>query len=246
VEIYADARGWIPVEVIEDYEQEMQVSYLSENVEAAKAPDTSTEKEEESTQDEEETSEETAGEKSEATETATEMTTETVGQGETGAGDAEMKNGMSVRQRFLRGGLLALVLVLFILVLWSALRWRRHQQWENRWKNSPDHSYCVRMWYHKLFCLMAVVKGANIYNMEDNRMSHVKEVLMQIDPALDPAAMERSMEIRQKATYAAEGITKEEREEACAFFIRETDCLWDQISLVKKWLFLHRNYKKTE
>ena len=229
-EIYIDERGWIPVEVLEEYENKMGISYPDFQEGAAKAPTSGETESSEPENAQETTTQEVTEEQTEET------TTQTEGKVEKKEPSADRGNAFGKGKRVMRG-VIIFVLVLFILLFF---RIEKNRRWESKWKNSPDHGYFVRMHYRKVECLLRMLEEKSGQRDEDNRMRKRKEALKRYGTSLDEKKMEEGLAIRQKAVYAPEAIDRKERETAGTFFEQAEKMLWRQLTIVEKLKFLLR------
>ena len=220
-EIYIDERGWIPVEVTEEYESRMGFSYLQEPVEKIQSGQ---ETEKDSGKEEEQ---ETISEQ------RTQRREQTVPEGQetSDRGKSTASGGgiSGIRKRFFFFG--GFIFLAFLLL---CLRWMGNARRQRLWKESADHGYCIRMWYRELEQIIRMLEQKKTGTAEDNRTKNFVRALKKWDGDLSADELVNSLRIRQKAVYGSEGLTGEERNRAAAFFEQEEKRLWKKLPLLRK------------
>lgn len=204
-EIYLEETGWIPVEVLEEYEDKMGISYLE-------ALDTPAVGQGNQTQDEEAPS----------AQNATEASDSTVKENDEAYNNIEETQNHTGKKKL---WLLFPVLIAAVLVSLFFVQRQKQIQEERRWKESEDYGFCVTMYYRKLLLLirhrLAKERKQNKSLPDLSRKDTLLRILQGLDPELDREAFEECYRIRQKAIYGNTPLTIEERDTACAFLEQE-------------------------
>ncbi|MCD8019151.1 MAG: hypothetical protein LUF92_06070 [Clostridiales bacterium] len=273
VEVYLEEVGWIPVEVMEDYEERMGVSYLegwSTTIISTAQQDISEDSSVDSRQ--QENAAEEAGE-SDTTDTARETTSEGSSAGgesqetasgeskkdgesqdsaseEPGAGGESQNAGSAEADSSLRSFMLwAIVILLAAGTLYVIVCRQRNRRFERSWDDTSDYGYSVRMYYFKLCRLLYVAdkkkKGTFHQALQnDCRIETIRRMLEIYDPVVDTVRMDKAFAIRQKAVYSEELLTEEEREAACSFLKQEISVLTGTFTVNQRLRILLENEKK--
>lgn len=223
-EIYQEETGWVPVEVLEEYENKMGISWLEnlENPAVGKNNKGEAEITKETAEKEQEIS-------SEQSSTTTEQK-EPMKEGKDLTGDNHTYNIEETRTvTAWERGLISSFLLIFIL-LGGALVFRRMRrlQKEKRWKESEDYGYCVDMYYRKLSSMLPflAVEG-----------EETGDCLQRLDKEFDEEEMGFCNQIRQQALFSNHPITREQRDRVCSFLEKEIKIVYSKLSPVKKIKF---------
>ena len=237
-EIYLEETGWIPVEVLGEYEEKMGISYLELLHDPALGLSNQTEELSEEVT-EETTSADSSDEKQEMKQNSnTADTTELAD--DSGNVEESYTNIEETQKHTGRMKLCLLFLALLAMVLASllfVLRQKRMQE-ERQWKESEDYGFCVTMYYRKLLhliCLKLKEEGKqnkSLPNLE--RKDTLISILYGIDPTIDREAFEECYRIRQKAIYGNIPLTIEERDTVCVFLEQEIKIICDQLSWLSR------------
>lgn len=247
-EIYLEETGWIPIEVLEKYEEKMGISYL-ELLEDSAVGKSSQAQSWESAEEQETVSGDSSEEKEDTEQNTddtgkTEASENTVKEPETHYNiEGIHRDREGIHLLLLSGILLAILFVVFFLI-------RREQGFreERRWKVSGDYGFCVVMYYRKLIFLISLKQK------EKGRIGKASEALSQkehfirnlygLDPQMNQEEFEECFRIRQKAIYGNVPLIKEEGEIACGFLEQEIKKIYDKLSWRSRCRFVLKNGRK--
>ena len=231
-EIYLSGYGWIPVEVMEDYQDKMP-SYLESLKEDTVMEDRGGEN----------LGQEEKKEREEKTETAPSGTKETGPAAKKGS-SAETDDGRSgseteseavdvgfARRLLIVAGILLLLLI--ILIIMRVRVWHAHR--------SVIHSIhpeeCVVGWYQ--YCMLL------LYELEtdskekkamitDNRLVQWESRWRRHHPAVNMKILRQAGLLRQKSIYRAKGIDWQEANKVISFFEEESRYLYEKLGILGK------------
>lgn len=237
-EIYIEEKGWIPVEVIAEYEEFMQVSYLYEE-DSWKVENDSTDTDTQEQDEEESKVEEESDAQEEGTQTE-----------ENQKESSSSKRFMSGKKKWSSTGgpgwtslvtaVVFLLGILFLLAIFLRYEWNRRTR--KKWRTSQNHGWHVRESYLELE--EALRRAWSFLKKEewkqDNRTVMLAVRLRQIDGQLDEEQLQECLRIRQKAVYGRRQITEEERKKAAGFFEKETEYVLGLLPVYRRWKFFLR------
>lgn len=230
-EIYLEETGWIPVEVLEEYEEKMGISYLEllndPAVGQSSQAEELSEEETEKTASADSSDEKQETKQNSNTADTTELSDDSGNVEESLINIEETQKHTGKRKLWL---LSPILLASVFVVRAFALRQKQMQE-ERRWKESEDYGFCVTMYYRKLLLVvrrrLAKERKQNKSLPDLSRKDTLIRILQQIDPEVDREAFEECYLIRQKAIYGNIPLTIEERDTACAFLEEEIN-KWGQ------------------
>ena len=225
-EIYLTDYGWIPVEVMEEYQDKMP-SYL----ETIK----------------EDTIMEDGGEeytkKEEKTETVPSETTQTSPEEMKGSSDERKDSGSGsgtesqvvdtgpVRKLLAAAGVILLLFILMIILRFRA--WRAHRAVTR--SIHPDK--CVIGWYRYCMILLYELEENREEKKrmeEDNRLTTWERRWIHRHPSVDRRLLRQAGLLRQKAIYREQGIDWKEANKVVPFFEEEARSLYEQLGVSGK------------
>ncbi|MDD7113599.1 MAG: transglutaminase-like domain-containing protein [Lachnospiraceae bacterium] len=233
-EIYQEGIGWIPVEVLKEYEDKMGISYLEliDNTAVGQSMEGETEEKQEETDETSETASEpeTGKDGKENTENVSETGTDSDSVYDSGADDNNVYNIEETRtfSEIEKAVFYFLVLVAVFIVVRQWLRRQRRIQEEKRWKESENYSYCVDMYYRKLYSLLALFR---------KEKETAEACLERLDQELDKKELEYCIKIREQAIFSCTPLTKQQRDRACDFLEKEIKNIQNALSWRRRWIW---------
>lgn len=231
-EIYLTGYGWIPVEVMEKYQDKMP-SYLERIREDTVMEDKGEEERE----------------KEEKTETVPSGTTEsrsTERKGSTGIGSSDEIDenryqsetvSRTLNAGLVRGFLIAagiLLLLILLLVILRLRTWHAHRLITR----SLHPGECVIGWYR--YCMLLLYElegdGETKKKMEtDNRLTSWERRWIHRHPSVDRKLLRQAGLLRQKAIYRDRGIDWKEADKVVPFLEKESRYLYEQLGIRGKF-----------
>ena len=225
-EIYLTDYGWIPVEVMEEYQKKMP-SYLETIKEDTVMEDQS----EENTEIEEKTKTVPSG------------TTESREAERKGSSD-DVEDSSSESEKvspildpgLVRGLLIAVGIVLLLIIILIVLRlraWHAHRTITR----SLHPEECIIGWYRYCMFLLYELEenqGAKKRMETDNRLTTWERRWIHRHPSVDRRLLRQAGLLRQKAIYRDRGIDWKEANTVVPFFEKESRSLYEQLGILGK------------
>ena len=225
-EIYLSGYGWIPVEVMEEYQDKMP-SYLETIKEDTVMED----------QDGEDTEMEEKAETmpTEITETSpAEKKGSSYEKDDRGSGsetESQAVDAGSVRKLLAAAGALLFLLILLIVLRLRA--WRAHRAIIR----SIHPEECVIGWYRHCMLLLYELEDDQMEKRrmrEDNRLTTWEKRWIHRHPSVDRKLLRQAGLLRQKAIYRDQGIDWKEADKVVPFFEEESRSLYEKLGVTGK------------
>lgn len=226
-EIYLTGYGWIPVEVMEEYQDKMP-SYLELIEEDTVMEDQGVENTE-------------IEEKTETMPSGTTESKSTERQGSSDEIDENSSETETVSQTldtgFVKGLLIAVGMLLLFLILLMIL-WLRAWYAHRTITRSLHPEECVIGWYRYCMILLYELEedqGEKKRMERDNRLTSWERRWIRRHPSVDRKLLRQAGLLRQKAIYRDRGIDWKEANKVVPFFEEESRSLYEQLGILGKF-----------